>query len=60
MYKTRNQGYQMLEDMAVHNIQWNLDKRMMQKRTTINSLDHEASEEVGALCANQKALEKKN
>ena len=59
MYKTPNEGYQMLEDMGVHNLQWNPDKRMMQKRTTINSVDHEANEEVAALRANQKAVEKK-
>ena len=51
MYKTPNQGYQMLEDMVVHNLEWNPDKRMMHKRTTINSLDDEASEEVAALRA---------
>ena len=59
MYKTPNEGYQMLEDMAVHNLEWNPDKRMMQNRTTINSVDHEASEEVAALRANRKELEKK-
>ena len=60
LYKTPNQGYQMLEDMSVHNLEWNPDKRMMQKRTTINSLDHESSEEVATLRANQKALEKQS
>ena len=59
MYKTPNQGYQMLVDMIVHNLEWNPDKKMMQKRTTINSVDHEVSEEMAALRANQKALEKK-
>ena len=52
MYKNPNEGYQMLEDMAIHNLEWNPDKRMMRK-------DHEASEEVAALRANQKELEKK-
>jgi hypothetical protein len=58
MYKTPNQGYQMLEDMSVHNLEWNPDKRMMQKKTHINSLDHESSKEVAALHTNQKVLEK--
>ena len=59
MYKTPNQGYQLLEDMIVHNLEWNPDKRVMQKRTNVNSVDHNPSEEVAALRANQKSLKRK-
>ena len=58
MYKTPNQGYQMLEDMSIHNLEWNPDKRMMQKRTHVNSMEQYSSEEVASLCANQKVFEK--
>ena len=48
----------MLEDMSTHNLEWNPDKRMMQKRTHVTSLDQDSSEEVASLRANQKVLEK--
>ena len=49
----------MLEDMSIHNLEWNPDKRMMQNRTHVNSMEQDSSEEVASLRANQKVLEKK-
>ena len=60
MYKTPAEGYQMLEDMMIHNIEWTPDKRMAQRRFTGNiSTDCDSNEEVTALCTSQKALKKK-
>jgi len=49
MYKTPNQRYQLLEDVTIHNLEWSPDKRAMQKRINVNSVDHDPSEEVAAL-----------
>ena len=45
--------------MAIHNLEWNPENRAMQKKTNVNSVDHDPSKEVAVLHANQKAPERK-
>ena len=59
MYKAPNQGYQLHEDMDVHNLEWNPDKRIMQNKINVNSMEHDPTEELASLRVNQKVLEQK-
>ncbi|KAJ9542943.1 LOW QUALITY PROTEIN: hypothetical protein OSB04_029449 [Centaurea solstitialis] len=50
MYKTPTQGYNLLEDMLIHNIDWKLDKRLqIPKLAGKISTDFDPSEELAAM-----------
>ena len=49
LYKTLNQGYQLLEDLTIHNLEWMFEKKSTQKRAFINAVDHESTKDVASL-----------
>ena len=58
LYKTPNEAYKLLEDMSIHNLDWNLDKRSI-SRQTLKHVQNNDNEEVAVLKNNQKVLERK-
>ncbi|KAJ9556291.1 hypothetical protein OSB04_010905 [Centaurea solstitialis] len=60
MYKTPVQGYQMLEDMLIHNIDWTPDKRANTRNLTESvSFGYDLNDEVATMKNNQVKLERK-
>ena len=59
LYKTQNQGYQLLRDLTIHNIELMPKKKTTLKGASINIVDHESTEDVASILHNQRALERK-
>ncbi|KAJ9563017.1 hypothetical protein OSB04_008177 [Centaurea solstitialis] len=60
MYKTPTQGYTLLEDMLIHNIDWKSDKRLhIPKLAGKISINFDPSEELAAMKNKQVRFERK-
>ncbi|KAJ9566530.1 hypothetical protein OSB04_002496 [Centaurea solstitialis] len=58
MYKTPTQGYNLLEDMLIHNIDWKLDKRLhVPKFAGKVSTDFDPTDEIAAMKNKQVGCE---
>ncbi|KAJ9566925.1 hypothetical protein OSB04_002891 [Centaurea solstitialis] len=60
MYKTPTEGYKLLEDMLIHNIDWRTDKRLQIPRMAGKiSTDFDPSDELAAMKNQQVRFERK-
>ncbi|KAJ9535731.1 hypothetical protein OSB04_un001117 [Centaurea solstitialis] len=60
MYKTPTEGYKLLEDMLIHNIDWRTDKRLQIPRMAGKiSTDFDPSDEIAAVKNQQVKFERK-
>ncbi|KAJ9561910.1 hypothetical protein OSB04_007070 [Centaurea solstitialis] len=60
MYKTPTEGYKLLEDMLIHNIDWRTDKRLQIPRIAGKiSTDFDPSDELAAMKNQQVKFERK-
>ncbi|KAJ9541208.1 hypothetical protein OSB04_027714 [Centaurea solstitialis] len=60
MYKTPTEGYKLLEDMLIHNIDWRTDKRLQIPRMAGKiSTDFDPSDELAAMKNQQVKFERK-
>ncbi|KAJ9544826.1 hypothetical protein OSB04_024533 [Centaurea solstitialis] len=60
MYKTPTEGYKLLEDMLIHNIDWRTDKRLQILRMAgKSSTDFDPSDELAAMKNQQVKFERK-
>ncbi|KAJ9542481.1 hypothetical protein OSB04_028987 [Centaurea solstitialis] len=60
MYKTPTEGYKLLEDMLIHNIDWRTDKRLQIPRMAEKiSTDFDPSDELAAMKNQQVKFERK-
>ncbi|KAJ9547388.1 hypothetical protein OSB04_019931 [Centaurea solstitialis] len=60
MYKTPTEGYKLLEDMLIHNIDWRTDKRLQTPRMAGRiSTDFDPSDELAAMKNQQVKFERK-
>ncbi|KAJ9535556.1 hypothetical protein OSB04_un001308 [Centaurea solstitialis] len=60
MYKTPTEGYKLLEDMLIHNINWRTDKRLQIPRMAGKiSTDFDPSDELAAMKNQQVKFERK-
>ncbi|KAJ9542879.1 hypothetical protein OSB04_029385 [Centaurea solstitialis] len=59
MYKTPTQGYNLLEDMLIHNIDWKLDKRLHVPRFSRKVSDFDPTDEISVMKNKQVRFEKK-
>ncbi|KAJ9544513.1 hypothetical protein OSB04_024220 [Centaurea solstitialis] len=60
MYKTPTEGYKLLEDMLIHNIDWRTDKRLQIPRMAGKiSSDFDPSDELAAMKNQQVKFERK-
>ncbi|KAJ9557932.1 hypothetical protein OSB04_012546 [Centaurea solstitialis] len=60
MYKTPTEGYKLLEDMLIHNIDWRTDKRLQIPRMAGKiSTDYDPSDELAAMKNQQVKFERK-
>ncbi|KAJ9542220.1 hypothetical protein OSB04_028726 [Centaurea solstitialis] len=59
MYKTPKQGYTLLEDILIHNIDWRSDKRLQVPKFTGKVSNFDPTDEIAAMKNKQVRFEKK-
>ena len=59
MYMTPTQGYQLLEDLTFHSLEWTYEEEVKSAKGIICSMNHSPQGEVALLLKHQKRLERK-